>query len=275
MSIQAVAWALDQDLPGKAKLILVSIANHADHTNGYCWLRTETIAKEASTPERSVYRYLGALVRNGYLRKEQRKGKDGKQRANDYWIMFQREKVDWDWGAHASDDADGDAQDAVEPTATVAVGEPVENTVPTEPETHDLAVGPSAIGGSRDMDEPSKTKPSRESSLDTGGPPRGYVPPPMGKPVKAPASDEPPKQFFVFEGTRAWDAWVAHKRRERGAPWSLTTTAVIEGKLRRGWYFPSLFPPSQAKPQQPTEKARGSPSMTPDDEIEAAKMLEH
>ena len=88
MSIQAVAWALDQDLPARPKLVLVAIANHADHTNGYCWLKAETIAREASCSPRSVYNFVGALVRNGYMRKALRKGEDGKQRANDYWIMF-------------------------------------------------------------------------------------------------------------------------------------------------------------------------------------------
>ena len=65
MSIQAVAWALDQDLPARPKLVLVSIANHASHTDGYCWLKAETIAQEAACTPRSVYTYIGGLVRTG------------------------------------------------------------------------------------------------------------------------------------------------------------------------------------------------------------------
>lgn len=58
------------------------------------------------------------------------------------------------------------------------------------------------------------------------------------------ARASPATRQFVIEGTRAWDAWVAEKLRTTGVRWDLTTTATVDGKSRRGWYFPSLFPPS-------------------------------
>src|SRR5690349_3688223 len=107
MSIQAVAWALDQDLPARPKLVLVSIANHANHTDGYCWLKVETIAAEASCSERAVYNFIGDLIRNGFIRKAPRKGEDGKQRANDYWILINRPAAEWlKVGADDASDAD-------------------------------------------------------------------------------------------------------------------------------------------------------------------------
>jgi hypothetical protein len=55
------------------------------------------------------------------------------------------------------------------------------------------------------------------------------------------------KQVFVYEGTKAYDAWAAHKARQNGIPhWHLTTRKFVEGSgWRTGWYFPSLFPLSQ------------------------------
>ena len=77
MSIQAVAWVLDrEELPARPKLVLVAIANHANHTDGYCWLKAETIAKEAACSPRAVFNFVGALIRNGYLRKAPARGAD-------------------------------------------------------------------------------------------------------------------------------------------------------------------------------------------------------
>jgi hypothetical protein len=53
---------------------------------------------------------------------------------------------------------------------------------------------------------------------------------------------------FVIEGTRAWRAWTSAMTRERAIRWTLTTTHVVDGKSRRGWWFPALFPPSATGP---------------------------
>lgn len=55
------------------------------------------------------------------------------------------------------------------------------------------------------------------------------------------------QSVFVREGTKAWTAWLAHKRAERPG-WSLTTTHTIDGRRLTGWWFPSLFPPRGADP---------------------------
>src|SRR3990167_3798215 len=118
VSAQAMGWALDQpDIPGRPKLVLVAIANHADHTDGYCWLKAETIAREASCTPRSVFRFIGALIRNGYLRRAPRRGPDGKQRANDYWILFHREETAWDWQAGLEGQESDDSADENEVVA--------------------------------------------------------------------------------------------------------------------------------------------------------------
>ncbi len=259
MSNQALTWAFDQDgLPCKAKFVLVSIANHADHTNGYCWLKVSTIAQEASIPERSLYRYLGALVRNGYLRREKKKGADGKQRANDYWILFHRPAAAWDWGAGIGDDADAEPQDDVEPTAILAVGVMDSELGQEDEKLHNLAVGPTAIAGRAHSDEPPKTNPEKGGGAQTfASPPRSYKPPPLAPDQPQGAIQRDASQrVFVYVGTRAWEAWLAHKLRTTGVRWTLTTTRTVDGERRTGWDFPTLFPPEIEEPKRLTEDGR-------------------
>jgi hypothetical protein len=259
MSIQAVAWALEQDIPARPKLVLVSLANHADHTNGYCWLKAETIGAEAACSPRAVFNFVGDLIRNGYVRKSGKKGADGKQRANDFWLLFEREQREWiSDRSSASDEAE--PQDVVEPDAPGACGE---TSVPTADQCEEIpagAVGPLAPA-CQPSDEPSKTNP-KESSLRTAHVPRGYRAPPP-EPQGA-VLEHPTKPIFVYVGTPAWDAWCAEKLRTTGRKWTLSSTANIDGKRCTGWYFPTLYPPSSK-----TGKESGD-----DDDPDLAKLQE-
>lgn len=276
MSIQAVAWALEQDLPARPKLVLVSLANHANHTDGYCWLHADTIAGEAACTSRSVYKYVGGLVRNGYIRKAARKGDDGKQRANDYWLLLAREPAKWDWGAGLAEEHEGEDEPAEEvvanepgdeaaPTISCEPSEPIsygenEQKVPGVPTAeHEFSHGPTESAFSRkSLAEPSNTKPKESLRPNFSGPPRGYRPPPQPAPQPLGAAVDQSKQIFVFEGTRAWDAWVLERKRRTGLPGHPCTTTVIDGKHCTGWWFASLFPPKSEpiEPSLATEKER-------------------
>jgi hypothetical protein len=262
MSIQAVAWVLDrEELPARPKLVLVAIANHANHTDGYCWLKAETIAKEAACSPRAVFNFVGALIRNGYIRKAPARGADGKQRANDYWIMFNRADGPWikDAGAPADDedpienddetieidsvDVESDPQDAVEPHARRASGAPVENSPENQPQTAPCAVGPHAPACMHtDSDKPSKTNPEKAGARASM--PRSYRPPPAAplEPQGATTADGSGDFIFVWEGTDAYRAWKAVRERETGRTWN--GRMIKDG--RWGWYFKTLFPPKQA-----------------------------
>lgn len=275
MSIQAVAWALDQDLPARPKLVLVSIANHANHVDGYCWLRLDTIAQEASCSRRAVFNFIGDLVRNGYVRKAQRRADDGRQRANDYWILINRTPADWistgkpeaaeiDEPEPEDDSVEAceTSQDVEDQSAPDALGsEPAQ-----ESESAPRAPGPSAPACTHiESAEPSKIKPEESARASEPYRPRGYVPPPppreppQGEVLGKKATD----QIFVFFPSKAYDAWARVKSienrlgfDERGRPrWQLLITKVIDGDKRSGWYFPTLFPPSHADPPQESEKA--------------------
>jgi hypothetical protein len=90
MSIQAVAWALDQYIADpREKLILISLANHADHVTGECWPAMKTIAREASCRRETVLRKLPALVEAGFV--EILKAKQGdRRRAHTYRLLIHR-----------------------------------------------------------------------------------------------------------------------------------------------------------------------------------------
>lgn len=235
VSIQAVAWALEQDLPARPKLVLVAIANHANHVDGYCWLRAETIAHEAACGVRSVYRFVGALERNGYIRRESRKGKNGQQLATtDYWLLLDRPTAGL-WTSHAGSDVEDEngadtisSEAELSPSATGAVG-PSDST----------GTKPSAtVGTLRDSVEPSKINRGGQDRISEMVQ-RTYKPP-------APKIDktvEPEKErAFVIEGTRAWKAWYQY-RRSIGRPINGSYNGDGPYKGKTGRWLPSLFPP--------------------------------
>lgn len=114
MTMQASAWAIEQPLPGEAKLVLLALANHADHTSGECRFDAATISRESSVPEASLPRYLGALRRNGYLARVDTK--DGRK----YWLQFDHDDARaWAWSA---DDPEGDDAPAQSERRTALVG---------------------------------------------------------------------------------------------------------------------------------------------------------
>jgi hypothetical protein len=267
MSIQAVAWALEQDLPARPKLVLVSIANHADHRTGYCWLKAETIAGEAACTPRAVYNFVGDLIRNGFIRKALRKGDDGKQRATDYWILFERTDAPWLKDRQpGEDDADADATTDSVPHEHGASGE-TENEPGSE--VVDIPAGSSgphehACIRKESIDEPSKTKPEKsEPGSPLAAALRSYKPPPIAPEPQGATHTQTNERIFVIAGTRAWDAWMHYRRTVQRKPGCHTYRKFVEGVgWREGWDFPSLFPPAAETGKESAEgsKATGPPS---------------
>lgn len=260
MSIQAVAWALEQDLPARPKLVLVAIANHANHTDGYCWLKAETISREGACTPRSVFNFVGALVRNGFIRKALRRGDDGKQRATDYWIVFSREDAKWVPAAkHGPEEPEEEPieGEGSEPEDTIDGMPPAQDSDGESYERHDSRQGaemsPDSTGPvastfhRKRIAEPSKPN-SKESSASArvrGAALRSYKPPPP-QPVGEVFDNG--KSIFVYAGTEAYEAWARRKAKESGLTnWQLTTRKFVEGKgWRNGWYFPTLYPPPES-----------------------------
>lgn len=253
MSIQAVAWVLAQsgeDLPGTGRLVMIALANHADHTSGHCWPSMKTIANEAGCGERTASRYLSALKRNGFIDIRQSQRKRGQFRSNDYWIVFDRKPAPWQWFGKNESELEQSVQED-EPYANLADGHDEEESADRTPL---LADGPSATVGVRQevMLEPSESEPSGATTPPTDlAAPIGFEAAARFEEqarLEAAEDARKPKSVFVHQGTRAWLAW--QKTRPRGYPCHQFT---IEGKLCFGWHFPTLFPPSATgPPEEPT-----------------------
>lgn len=264
MSIQAVAWALEQPaIPARPKLVLVSIANHADHRTGYCYLRADTIADEAACSVRGVHNFIGDLVRNGFIRREHKRGADGKQRANDYWIIFDR-ALDAKWiGDRQAGEADEPAISG-EPDAPGAPGESEAEPPPEPVDNAPGALGPDAHGCTRkSLDEPSKTNPEKSARANPfATAPRSYKAPPIAPDIQGATHVQTATRLFVIKGTRGWDAWMAYRKRTKGMDTNPTyrKQVTINGVLcwRDGWDFPTLFPPGERAERESSEEGSGS-----------------
>jgi hypothetical protein len=254
MSIQAVAWALEQDFSyttpkGRqtsahgAKLVLISLANHADHTSGHCWPSAPTIARESSCSVRSVYRLVAALERNGFIDVKRVKGSDNKQRSNNYWIRFDRPPASWQF--FPEDEKDDDSDTVSPDTETPEHEESGLESATVSPGQHDIGVT-----RQESLLEPSVIEPSA---------PTGFQPTARAnEQAKLQAAEEArkPKRVPVVVGTLPWVAWCNY-----GHSPTLIGNVLFDGKPRRGWYFPTLFPP----------KSTGPPTlglMSPEDEAE-------
>jgi hypothetical protein len=100
VSVEATGWAFRQNLPAQVKLLLVVLADQTDERSGrVCYGRTDIghLAKKASLRERSVYRYLPALERNGYLVRESGAARGA---PSEFWLRLDREPTpldEWSW----------------------------------------------------------------------------------------------------------------------------------------------------------------------------------
>lgn len=73
MGIQAIAWAFAQHIQPSTKLVLLALANHADHT-GQCWPGIDRLVQLTGMHRSSVFRAIEALVLARLVVREQRPG---------------------------------------------------------------------------------------------------------------------------------------------------------------------------------------------------------
>jgi hypothetical protein len=269
VSAQSMGWALEQEIPSRAKLLLVAMANHADHTTGYCWPSITTLMRESSLSRRAVFGYLGALRRNGYLEIRKATGKDGRQRSNDYWILFDRAPGEWQHLAGPNQEPepiDDDVEESSIPDEQEKDHDGVDTksapldgaAIETIPAPLDTKYAPPRYNPCTPIKEPLDSNPqSTEQVLGRAlksSKPLAYREQTKTEQVSALKAAEElrkPQRIPVFEGSDPWNYWV-----RRGHPPLLTTWIEVSGKRRRGWYFSSLYPPKPA----PVQPSTGPPS---------------
>lgn len=263
MSIAATAWAWSQEIPLKPKFVLVKLADQTDERSGrVCYGKTdlEYLAAKCSMPRRSLTRCIAALITNSYMIRESGKGKGT---PSQYWLCLGREPAtsidEFVWSAADETQETEGPDDAAEETETQAlegvgqIGLPPSDT--SQPQ-NGLPGGPTngLPGGPIRGPLESLTKEQSYDHARVRNETKGFSKRKQDldrSQVKQEREQAKPARYFVIEGTRAWDAWVAEmRRRTRLSSWHLTAWGTHEGKQRRGWYFPSLFPPAH-KPTAP------------------------
>ena len=80
----------DESLSGVEVLTFMALAYFANNKTGVCWPSIKSIVQKAHASERSVQRALKVLTEKGYLKCEEREGKDGGQTSNLYTILAKR-----------------------------------------------------------------------------------------------------------------------------------------------------------------------------------------
>lgn len=96
MTIRAMNWAWEVELPPAAKLVLLKLADRAND-DGQCWPGMDVVAEACGVSERSVMRYVQQFEQMGLVRIDRRKGGDGRQQTNIYWL-----NMDWEPGDNLS-----------------------------------------------------------------------------------------------------------------------------------------------------------------------------
>lgn len=133
MSIQAVAFVLDSDVPEvAAKMLLVCLANAHNNETGLCCPSVNRLADESNMSRRSVQRWIKWLDENGFLQVIATATEAGRQQSNSYRIVgFHRgakltplPRV----GGATADAGEGDTVDTLGgATADAPLKEPEEN----------------------------------------------------------------------------------------------------------------------------------------------------
>jgi DNA-binding transcriptional MocR family regulator len=93
MSVEAITWAFKQHV-GKpsAKLVLVNLADHADHDRK-CWPSYRTIAARTELSRDTVVRSIRLLESNGFIRVVHRHNGRSPS-SNMYYLNGEPERVD-------------------------------------------------------------------------------------------------------------------------------------------------------------------------------------
>lgn len=88
MSIQAVSFVLDSDVPEvAAKMLLVCLANAHNNETGLCCPSVNRLAEESNMSRRSVQRWIKWLDENGFVEVIEVTSSSGRQQSNSYRLV--------------------------------------------------------------------------------------------------------------------------------------------------------------------------------------------
>ena len=123
MSVDLMGWAFKQNVEPGPKLVLLSLADHANGHTRLCIPGQKAIAQQCSMSVRTVQRHLVTLEELGFIRREARMRGEGRGRTSDrYYINDQRDNP-----APARQDDTTNVTNQDDQYDTVGVAEPEEN----------------------------------------------------------------------------------------------------------------------------------------------------
>jgi len=82
-----MTWAFEQQVEPHAKLVLLALANRANHETGLCYPGQDLIALECSMSSRTVRRHLKALEERGLVVRRARMLPEGRGRTSDEYRL--------------------------------------------------------------------------------------------------------------------------------------------------------------------------------------------
>lgn len=85
MSFQAMAWAVEQDLPMREKMVLLILANYASNERGDCHPSVGLLAKDCGASKDSIIRAIKSLEDQGFVSVNRRMS-DGVNLPNTYTL---------------------------------------------------------------------------------------------------------------------------------------------------------------------------------------------
>ncbi len=86
MSVRILNLVFELDLEPKAKIVMLTLADHAD-VDGYCFPGQGTLARRSSIPERTLRRVLQGLEEQGLIERERRTNEAGQRKTDGYRIL--------------------------------------------------------------------------------------------------------------------------------------------------------------------------------------------
>lgn len=93
MSVQAMAWAWEQDTGSVvSQIMLVALANFADEA-GACWPSQTTLSLMTKASPRAVRKHLAELVGRNLIAREERRFADGTRTTDRYRLMAPPERL--------------------------------------------------------------------------------------------------------------------------------------------------------------------------------------
>lgn len=87
MSIEAVSWALKQNLSPPEKLVLVSLADHHNRATGLCIPGQASVGEQTCMSVRTVQRHMKSLEERGLIVRKARFRPEGRGRTSDSYIL--------------------------------------------------------------------------------------------------------------------------------------------------------------------------------------------